>query len=118
VAFAGEVVSQVLEERRAVDLVVRFAAPWREDAAAVRGSWIDTAGRALCGPRRPGFGGPIAGPNMISRENVQRKIVIQANVAGRDVGSVVEEIRERVGTEVSSPGRVLRRLRRTVRERR
>jgi copper/silver efflux system protein len=103
VAFAGEVVSQVLEERRAVDLVVRYAAPWREDAAAVRGSWISLPdGRfvaldALASVDRD------AGPNMISRENVQRKIVVQANTAGRDVGSVVEEIRERVGTEVSLP---------------
>jgi Cu/Ag efflux pump CusA len=43
------------------------------------------------------------GPNMISRENVQRKIVVQSNVAGRDVGSVVEEIRDRVARQVSLP---------------
>jgi Cu/Ag efflux pump CusA len=43
------------------------------------------------------------GPNGISRENVQRKIVIQSNVSGRDVGSVVEEIQERVASDVRLP---------------
>jgi Cu/Ag efflux pump CusA len=43
------------------------------------------------------------GPNTISRENVQRKIVVQANVAGRDLGSTVEEIRERIGRDVPLP---------------
>ena len=103
VAFAGDVVSQVLEDRRAVDLVVRYAGAWREDAAAVRNSWISLPdGRfvtleALASVDRD------AGPNMISRENVQRKIVVQANTAGRDVGSVVEEIRGEVEEQVSLP---------------
>jgi Cu/Ag efflux pump CusA len=43
------------------------------------------------------------GPNVISRENVQRKIVVQANVEDRDVGSVVEDIRDRVEEVVSLP---------------
>ena len=43
------------------------------------------------------------GPNAISREDVQRKIVVQSNVAGRDVGGVVEDIRERVQAEVDLP---------------
>jgi Cu/Ag efflux pump CusA len=43
------------------------------------------------------------GPNGISRENVQRKIVVQSNVSGRDVGSVVEEIRDRVAAQVKLP---------------
>ena len=43
------------------------------------------------------------GPNTISREDVQRKIVVQANVAGRDLGSTVDEIRERVRQAVPMP---------------
>jgi Cu/Ag efflux pump CusA len=43
------------------------------------------------------------GPNYISRENVQRKIVIQANVAGRDLRHTVEEIRDRIGNNVDLP---------------
>ena len=43
------------------------------------------------------------GPNQISRENVQRKIVVQSNVAGRDVGSVAEDMRRRIAEEVTLP---------------
>mgnify|MGYP005852841629 CR=1 FL=1 len=43
------------------------------------------------------------GPNTVSREDVQRKIVVQANVAGRDLGSTVDEIRERVAEAVPMP---------------
>jgi Cu/Ag efflux pump CusA len=43
------------------------------------------------------------GPNTISRENVQRKIVVQSNVAGRDLGSTIADIRERVGERVALP---------------
>ncbi len=45
------------------------------------------------------------GPNTVSRENVQRKIVVQANVAGRDLGSVVADIRSAVGESVTLPAR-------------
>jgi Cu/Ag efflux pump CusA len=43
------------------------------------------------------------GPNTISRENVQRKIVVQANVAGRDLGSTVADIQQRVADRVQLP---------------
>lgn len=103
VAFAGEAVSEVLEDQRSYDLVVRFAAPFRGSIESVRNASISTpaggqvALASMADVRRD------VGPNMISRENVQRKIVVQANVAGRDVGSVVEDIREHVRTEVDLP---------------
>jgi Cu/Ag efflux pump CusA len=43
------------------------------------------------------------GPNVISRENVQRKLVVQSNVEGRDVGSVVDEFRARIQANVELP---------------
>jgi Cu/Ag efflux pump CusA len=103
VAFAGEAVSQVLEQQRSYDLVVRFAEPYRGSIEAIRNARIGTpaggqvAFAALADVRRD------VGPNAISRENVQRKIVVQSNVAGRDVGSVVEDIREQVRESVSIP---------------
>lgn len=102
-AFAGEAVSQVLEEQRSVDLVVRFAAPHRSSLDAIRGAWVNTpaggqvALASLADVRRD------VGPNVISRENVQRKIVVQSNVAGRDVGSVVDDIRAGVDADVRLP---------------
>jgi CzcA family heavy metal efflux pump len=103
VAFAGEAVSQVLEEQRSFDLVVRFAAPYRGSLDAIRSARVSTpAGgqvqlASLADVRRD------VGPNMISRENVQRKIVVQSNVAGRDVGSVVEDIQQHIRQEVTLP---------------
>ncbi len=103
VAFNGEVVSQVLEEGRSVDLVVRFPEEVRSDAQAISSVMFDTpTGQRV----------PLAqlarvvtdrGPNTVSRENVQRKIVVQANVAGRDLGSTVTDIRSAVNEQVTLP---------------
>ena len=56
------------------------------------------------------------GPNMVLRENVQRRIVISANVAGRDLGSVVDDMRSAVAQEVHA-GRLSCGIWRSVRER-
>jgi copper/silver efflux system protein len=103
VAFNGEVVSQVLEEGKSFDLVVRFPAALRSTAEAIALAPFDTP----TGARVPL--GQLArvtverGPNEISRENVQRKIVVQANVAGRDLGGTVSDIRRRVADAVTLP---------------
>jgi CzcA family heavy metal efflux pump len=103
VAFAGRPVSQVLEDGRAFDLVVRLPPALRSSAEAIAGAAVDT---------RTGGRVPLSelarlvverGPNTISREDVQRKIVVQANVAGRDLGSTVDEIRRRVAEAVTLP---------------
>jgi copper/silver efflux system protein len=103
VAFNGEVVSQVLEEGRSYDLVVRFPAELRANARAIAGVMFDTP----TGQRVPlselATIGVTRGPNTISRENVQRKIVVQANVAGRDLGSTVEDLRLAVAAQVRLP---------------
>ncbi|PAP74573.1 efflux RND transporter permease subunit [Rubrivirga marina] len=103
VAFAGEAVSQVREGQEAYDLVVRFADDARGDAEAVRAALIDTP----LGPRvrldQLADVRSERGPNTITRENVQRKLVVSANVAGRDVGSVVDEMREAVAAGVDVP---------------
>ena len=46
---------------------------------------------------------PLVGPNTISRENVQRKIVVSANVAGRDLNGVVKDIQKTVGEQITLP---------------
>lgn len=99
-AFAGEVVSQVLEGRNAFDLVVRASEDGqfgeldinRLPISTPHGSKVPLG--ALAKVQRDG------GPNSISRENVQRKIVVSCNVAGRDMGSVVAEIQKRVAEHV------------------
>jgi Cu/Ag efflux pump CusA len=114
VAFNGEEVSQVLEEGRSYDLVVRFPDSLRANAAAISNVVLDTP----TGQRAPlsHLASVLVepGPNTISRENVQRKIVVQANVAGRDLGSTVADVERAVGGGVNFP-QLPRRVRRPVR---
>ena len=103
VAFNGETVSQVLEEGRSHDLVVRFAPELRANAEAISSVRFDTpTGQKV--PLSELAGIAVGrGPNTITRENVQRKIVVQANVAGRDLGSTVADIRGAVSSGVTLP---------------
>ncbi|MDR1623441.1 MAG: CusA/CzcA family heavy metal efflux RND transporter [Tannerellaceae bacterium] len=102
VMLAGEVVSQVYEGNRAFDLTLKVNDESRETAARIRELMVDAGGRKI--PL-----GNIAevtsatGPNTINRENVARKIVISANVAGRDLRSVVNDIQRAVGEKVTLP---------------
>ena len=103
VAFQGEEVSLIREGQRTFDLVVRYGDAHRADAAAVGGALVSTP----AGPAVPlselATVTSARGPNTISRQNVQRKIVVSANVAGRDVGSAVEQLMDRVASDVEMP---------------
>ncbi|MGH7493644.1 MAG: efflux RND transporter permease subunit [bacterium] len=103
VAFNGEVASQILEGQQSYNLVVRFNEQNRGNLERIRNALFDTP----VGPKVPLS--QLAevvyekGPNTISRENVQRKIVVQANVSGRDLRSVIDDIRTRLDKNVSMP---------------
>ena len=95
VCMGGEAVSQVYEQGKTFDLVVRVRHDLHDQTDRLRDLMIDTPTGKV----------PLdhvaeirstTGPNTISRENVKRKIVISANVADRDLRSVVNDIRERV----------------------
>ncbi len=103
VAFNGEVVSQVLEEGRSYDLVVRFPAALRANAEAIAGVMFDTPTGQKVPLSQLATIAVERGPNTVSRENVQRKIVVQANVAGRDLGSTVADIQRAIAQEVTLP---------------
>ena len=103
IAFNGEVVSQVLEEGRSVDLVVRFPEELRSNAETIRGVVFDTPTGQRVPLSQLATVVTDRGPNTVSRENVQRKIVVQANVAGRDLGSTVADIRAAVAEQVTLP---------------
>lgn len=104
VAFNGEVVSQILEQGRSYDLVVRFPYALRSSAEAISGVMLDTPVGQRAVLSQLADVTVDRGPNTISRENVQRKIVVQANVSGRDLGGTVSEIRRVVGERVPMPG--------------
>jgi cobalt-zinc-cadmium resistance protein CzcA len=129
VAVGGREAGQVFEGDRRFDLVVRLPDDVRRNISALENLPIplpeekDTASEiprlASAGPvglsngngHRPGFI-PLSsvakidvteGPNQISRENGKRRVVVQANVRGRDVGSFVEEARRKIDTQVKVP---------------
>ena len=103
VAFQGEEVSLIREGQRAFELVVRYDERYRADPEAIGRTLVTTPAGATIPLSQLADIAPARGPNTISRENVQRKIVVSANVAERDVGGAVDELRERVASEVALP---------------
>lgn len=103
VAFNGEVVSQVLEEQRTYDVLVRFNDSARDSIEAVGRTLIDTPTGAKVPIAQVAEVRADQGPNTINRENVQRRIIIQANVAGRDLGGVINDVRAAIGQKVTLP---------------
>ena len=102
-AFNGEAVSQVLENQRTFDLVVRFNDAARRSAESIASSLIDTPTGAKIPISQVASVQVDQGPNTINRENVQRRIIVQSNVAGRDLGSVINEIRQKIAHDVALP---------------
>jgi len=106
VAVGGATAGQWFEGDRRFDIVVRLPEVQRQDPKALA---------ALPVPVPAAAGGgyvPLAqlasievapGPNQVSRENGKRRVVVTANVRGRDLGSFVEELRERVASEIELP---------------
>ena len=102
VALAGETVSQVYEKGRPFDLVLKMESDARESMDDVANLMIDSPKGKI----------PLsavaeitsaAGPNSINRENVSRRIVISANVEGRDLRGVVNDIMKEVDEEIELP---------------
>jgi CzcA family heavy metal efflux pump len=110
-AIQGLPVSTILEGQNAFHLVVRLAEPPLPDSGPIPPPWgTDTLGELLIdtpGGARVPLGALAriikdSGPNVISREQVERKIVVSANVAERDVTSVVRDIQRLVDPLVST----------------
>jgi CzcA family heavy metal efflux pump len=102
-ALNGRVVSQVLEGQRTFDLLVRFDDASRGSLDAIRDALIDTPSGAKVPLSAIAAVEESRGPNVIQHENVQRRIVVSANVSGRDLGRVVEDIQKGVGAKVALP---------------
>lgn len=102
-AYNGEVVSQVLEGQKTYDMIVRFDDKFRDDIDKIKFSLIDSPTGAKIPLSTVADVLQDKGPNIINRENVQRRIVIQANVSGRDLGSVVEEVQQKINSDIKFP---------------
>lgn len=103
VAFAGKVVSEIHDGNKRFDLVVRYDDENRDGIENIRNTLMDTGdGRKI----------PLymvadivstSGPNTINRENVERKTVVSANVAGLDQRTAVEAIRTAIASDITLP---------------
>lgn len=103
IAFGGEKMADIYEGQMRFDLVLRLNEDYTQTFEGIHTALID-AGNGQKVPLEQVAGIVSAtGPGSISRENVQRKIVISANVAGRDLRSVVEDIREQINQQVVLP---------------
>lgn len=102
VNLAGETVSQVYEEGKSFDLVVRTKDQYRDEIEKIRNLMIDAGDKKVPLHYVANVTSSM-GPNTISRENVKRKIVISANTAGRDIRSVVNDIQERIDQQIKLP---------------
>lgn len=91
-AFNGHQVSQVIEGQRKYDLVVWFDEANRSDLNAVRAAPVKTPSGAMIPVSQLANISESTGPNTINRENVQRRMTVSANVAGRDLGAVIADI--------------------------
>ena len=102
-AFMGQEVGSILEGQVAVPLVVRYQGEPPERMETIRQTMIDTPSGARVPLSAVAQIREDRSPNFVTRENVQRKIVVSANVAGRDLRSVVNDIQDHVERETDFP---------------
>ncbi|MEE2838977.1 MAG: efflux RND transporter permease subunit, partial [Acidobacteriota bacterium] len=102
-ALNGRSITQVLEEQRSFDVFVRLDHFWRDNLEFLDDLLIDLPAGGKVPLAQLASIEMRTGPNQILRENGLRRMVVQCNVAGRDLGSTVEEIRDKVSAQVEFP---------------
>ncbi len=121
IAVGGKEAGTVFEGDRRFELVVRLPEHLRTDIESIYGLPVPLGSEPIAGPTRVAIGeSPLAGmryvplsavakieigpgPNQISRENGKRRIVVTANVRGRDLGSFVTDAQRQIGERVKLP---------------
>ena len=103
IAFGGEKMADIYEGQRSFDLILRLDKDYTADIEGIRNALIDTHDGRKVPLAQVADIVSVSGPSSISRENVQRKVVISANVAGRDLRGAVQEIQEKINEAVTLP---------------
>ena len=98
-AFPGKRVGSVYEEERSFDLIIRLNKDYTESMEGVRRALIDTPDGKVALDDIASIVS-VGGPGSISRENVQRKVVVSANIASGDVAGTVDRVREYLESEL------------------
>ncbi|AFY36265.1 efflux RND transporter permease subunit [Calothrix sp. PCC 7507] len=102
-ALNGRIVSQVLEKQQTFDLAVWLKPDARQNLDMIRNLLVDTPNGQKIPLAQVATIENGTGPNTINRENVSRLIVVSANANGRDLRSIVNEIRDKVNQQVHPP---------------
>ncbi len=103
ISFGGEKLADIYEGQRSFDLILKLDTTYTQSIEGIKNALIDTENGNKIPLSQVADIVSVSGPSSISRENVQRKIVISANVAGRDLRSVVEDIQENIKTNITFP---------------
>jgi CzcA family heavy metal efflux pump len=103
ISFGGEKLADIYEGQRRFDLVLRLNKDYTESIDGIRSALIDTYDGKKVPLEQVAEIVSVSGPSSISRENVQRKIVVSANVSGSDLRTVVTEIQNRVAENITLP---------------
>lgn len=103
-ALQGETVAQVLEGQRIYNVFMRFDDESRGDLEKIKNVVVRTMPDGTrVGLQQVADVFESDGPNMVNRENMQRRIVVQANSAGRDLNSIIDDIRSTISKKVKLP---------------
>lgn len=102
-AFGGEELADIYEGQRSFGLVLKLDKDYTEDIEGIRSALIDAHDGRKVPLEQVADIVSVAGPSSISRENVQRKIVISSNVTGRDLRGAVQEIKKNISESVKLP---------------
>ena len=98
-SFPGKKVGSVYEEERSFDLIIRLNKDYTESMEGVKRALIDTPDGKVALDDVASIVS-VGGPGSISRENVQRKVVVSANIASGDVAGTVDRVREYLDDEL------------------
>ncbi|PZO79076.1 MAG: CusA/CzcA family heavy metal efflux RND transporter, partial [Micavibrio aeruginosavorus] len=102
-AMQGKAVGQVLDGQRTYDIVMRLSDAARNDVEAIKQIPVDTKDGNVVPLQAIATVQDAKGPNIINRENAQRRIVIQANVSDRDLVGVVQKVQAAIDSKVKLP---------------
>jgi cobalt-zinc-cadmium resistance protein CzcA len=102
-AVGGEVVDNLYLNTRRFGIHIRYQEPYRADPQALKNLLVHTRDGSLIPLSQVAQIKPATGPMQISRENNQRRWIVQGNIRGRDLGSVFKDIRQRIGQRVALP---------------
>jgi CzcA family heavy metal efflux pump len=102
-AFVGQSIATWWEEERVYNVVAKLPAVYRSDIELLRTTPLDVNGQRFAELGAVAHVDKTMGPNLINRENVQRRIVVTANVVGRDLRGAAQEVQAKLAAAVKLP---------------